>query len=150
MNTLPLEIRFWEKVNKTNTCWLWTGAMNNKGYGTINIQHTPKYVHRVSWAMFNGALATSAKVLHRCDKPLCVNPAHLFLGSQLDNMKDCKNKDRCASKVSLQDADNIRQEYKIRKLIEAKVKLQEELASRYNVSSRTIRYITSEGRRVYG
>lgn len=92
--------RFWSKVNKTDTCWLWTRQLSTKGYGRFLYYSRSErssrgmYAHRVSWIMANGPIPDGANVLHKCDTPACVNPEHLFLGTQSDNMQDCKRKGR--------------------------------------------------------
>lgn len=93
-NSIPLEIRFWEKVRKTVNCWIWTGSKNNKGYGRINIDRVVKLAHRVSFEMEYGKVDKKIMILHRCDNPACVNPQHLFTGTQKDNMRDMSKKKR--------------------------------------------------------
>lgn len=93
-NVIPLEIRFWEKVNKTDNCWNWTGAINNKGYGRINIDGKSQLAHRVSFEIANGKIDDKMKVLHSCDNSFCVNPKHLWLGTQKDNLIDMAKKGR--------------------------------------------------------
>jgi hypothetical protein len=94
---VPIEQRFWTKVNKTSTCWLWTAA-TIRGYGqiaaVIDGKRRPAYAHRQSWEMANGPITDGLEVLHRCDVPLCVRPDHLFLGSQADNLADARQKGR--------------------------------------------------------
>lgn len=79
-----------------NDCWLWTGSIAGKGYGSIKATRSRRwlYAHRLSWEIANGPLPEGANVLHRCDTPACVNPAHLFIGSKEDNAQDMKAKDR--------------------------------------------------------
>ena len=78
-------------------CWLWTGAVKELGYGVIGLgtrqQGTAK-AHRVGWELRHGAIPAGMNVLHRCDTPSCVNPAHLFLGTLKDNAQDCVRKGR--------------------------------------------------------
>lgn len=90
---VPIEQRFWTKVNKTSDCWLWTAA-TIRGYGQIAIDRRPHYAHRVSWELVNGPIPDGLECLHRCDVPLCVRPDHLFLGSQQDNLADARQKGR--------------------------------------------------------
>lgn len=93
--------RFWQKVNKhTPTgCWEWTGGKYSSGYGTFSLDGKSVRSHRLSaeWAGFQ--LTESAVVCHSCDNTLCVNPSHLFIGTQYDNMIDKKHKGRSAQKI---------------------------------------------------
>lgn len=152
MGPIPVHphVRLLRHINKTEACWFWLGYKNSKGYGMININRIPYYAHRISWESVNGPIPNNLHVLHKCDTPSCVNPTHLFLGTRTDNMSDCKNKERCAHKITLIEAELIRREYESKKNTQGKMRLQESLASQYKVSTRTIRYIVSEGRRLYG
>lgn len=86
--------RFWAKVIKTDSCWLWT-AGKNKGYGAFALTHKQqKKAHRFSWEMENGPVPKNLQVCHRCDNPLCVRPDHLFLGSHDENHRDKVEKGR--------------------------------------------------------
>lgn len=85
--------RFFEKVAYgMSDCWYWRGSINRLGYGCMGALGESK-AHRVSWRLFNGDPGDKM-VLHKCDVRNCVNPAHLFLGTQLDNMRDCAAKGR--------------------------------------------------------
>lgn len=87
------EERFWEKVTKnTDGCWLWTAAKNKDGYGVFYVAGALVGAHKFSWEIQNGP--TRLSVLHTCDTPACVRPDHLFVGTQLDNMRDCAKKKR--------------------------------------------------------
>lgn len=77
-------------------CWLWTGKLNDKGYGRLSRGARGEgwhYAHRVSYELHVGP-AGGLHVLHRCDVPCCVNPSHLFLGTQADNNRDRDGKGR--------------------------------------------------------
>jgi hypothetical protein len=92
--------RFWSKVNKADSCWTWLASRcgynykNGGGYGQFCKGRSAWYAHRVSWTICRGEIVGDLQVLHRCDNPICVRPDHLFLGTQLDNMKDCRVKGR--------------------------------------------------------
>jgi len=86
--------RFWKKVDKTDGCWIWTAYIDKRGYGQFGVGKTICYAHRISWLIHYGEPSQSLFILHRCDNPTCVNPRHLFSGSQLDNMKDMISKGR--------------------------------------------------------
>ena len=74
-------------------CWIWTGAVfPRNGYGAF--AHTEQLAHRMAWLLYRGAIPRRAQVLHSCDVPCCVNPEHLFIGNQADNMADKVRKDR--------------------------------------------------------
>lgn len=92
---------FWDKVNKTEGCWNWTGATNGRGvngvaYGLFKIPKTRKNMsaHRISYTLHNGPITSDQWVLHKCDNPLCVNPDHLFLGDAAANIADMDAKGR--------------------------------------------------------
>lgn len=92
----PLCERFWERVNigGKNECWIWLGACVPSGHGRVGDNNKVLVAHRVSWELTNGSIPNNLFVLHKCDNPPCVNPRHLFLGTQTDNMKDMDLKGR--------------------------------------------------------
>jgi HNH endonuclease len=106
---------FWDKVKKGKGCWEWTGYIHPSGYGMFRFQGKTPMAHRVAWILTHGEIPRGMKVLHRCDYPGCVNPDHLFLGTQRDNVLDMYGKGRGVagerhhrSKLSINDAINIR------------------------------------------
>ena len=92
---VPIAIRFWDKVQLSEGCWLWTGATNPHGYGLISYKRSRcKLAHRLAWELLRGPIPEGVDVLHDCDNPPCVNPAHLFLGNEQDNVNDMYSKGR--------------------------------------------------------
>lgn len=69
--------RFWNKVDKTDNCWRWTGATDGKGYGKLTIADKQVGAHRVSYELLVGAIAPGLRIDHLCRNPPCVNPSHL-------------------------------------------------------------------------
>lgn len=88
---LSIESRFWLKVEKTETCWLWVAAKRN-GYGVLGRGKRGEplvYAHRLSYQIHNNSIIPHGKeICHACDVRACVNPHHIYLGTRSDNMRD--------------------------------------------------------------
>lgn len=102
---LTEETRFFKRVivGSTTECWPWTGSVIKAGWHGQwrNASGQVELTHRAAWRLFKSPIPEGAFVLHRCDNPICVNPSHLFLGSQSDNMRDMWAKGRARPKVLL-------------------------------------------------
>lgn len=130
-----------------NDCWRWRGKGNQDGYGRLRIDGGKKIMaHRLSYILFNGKIPKGKLVLHKCDNPWCINPTHLFLGTDQDNQDDMINKGRkCQGEsypTSLLNDDAVRY---IRK---SGIPKHPEfgwtaLAKKFNVSTSTIRAAAS-------
>lgn len=102
---------FWSKVAKAgaNDCWPWTGCRMRSGYGQHSANGCRVLAHRRAWELTNGPIPAGKYVCHHCDNPSCCNPAHLFLGTQTDNMRDAAGKGRCKGCQVSGDAHYMRQ-----------------------------------------
>lgn len=145
--------RFWAKVEKTATCWIWLASKDSKGYGWFGIDKgNVLRAHRFSWELHNGEIPKYQKgkrdtlfVCHKCDNPSCVRPEHLFLGTNADNMRDMVLKHRSPSnkhelnpnaRLTLKQVKSIRNRYK-----NGKRGIVKKLTNEYKVNRNTIRRI---------
>jgi len=102
----PLLDRFWDKVERRDCsdCWPWTGATTFGGYGVIGLgRRRLLRAHRVSYEAHYGPIPDGAVVRHTCDNPSCVNPSHLLIGTQKDNMADKIERGRASRRKKLSD-----------------------------------------------
>lgn len=114
-------------------CQIWTGAINNSGYGTIRVQGTMRLVHVVAFEHFVRPLQLGEKVCHECDQSLCWEPLHLRAKTQRENMRDCLLRGRLsAAKVTLAQVGRVRG-------VEERTRVSaQRLAAELGVSPRTI------------
>lgn len=115
-------------------CVFWTGA-KSRGYGVMQINGINRFAHRLSYEVFVGPVGMM-NVCHKCDIPRCINPDHLFLGTQLDNIADMLKKNRNFKggiKIRGQLVDDMR-----RMISDGYT--QQEVASKFNVHQTTIHY----------
>lgn len=92
---VPAEDRFWVKVDRSGSCWLWKAGRRGDGYGAFQVESKKQVsAHRYSYALHHGEIPKGMVVMHSCDQPLCVNPAHLKLGTNRENAVDSARKAR--------------------------------------------------------
>lgn len=87
-STLTPEKRFWNSVDKSGDCWLWTAGKNKAGYGIFYARKKHVLAHRYSYELANGPIPEAMKICHHCDHPACVRDSHLFCGTDADNVAD--------------------------------------------------------------
>lgn len=143
-----LEQRFWMKVNKTASCWLWTAGTSAGRYGNFTTPEHQKGMkaHRFSWALHYGPIPDGLLVLHKCDVGLCIRPDHLFLGTQADNVKDCEAKGRGFHKRGSENGRALLSEEQVREIkVQFTGKRGEciKIANKYGVAVSVIRDIRS-------
>lgn len=131
------------KVDAVTECWPWLGMPSPKGYGTFKL-HKAYRAHRVALCLTGVSIPKGMQVCHRCDNPICCNPAHLFVGTNQDNRNDCVQKGRqqhgerhCCAKLTVEDVRFIRQPVKNGKGTTA-------LGRIYNVNEATIRDVVTQ------
>ena len=124
-------MKFWSKVDKNsaNGCWLWTGA-KVRGYGKLKLAGKTMRAHRVSYELAHGHIADGMDVLHKCDVPACVNPDHLFLGTDVENMADACAKGRKGQKLTAEDVLAIRADQSKQKDIARRYGIRQDMVSR--------------------
>ena len=90
-----LEERLFGRCYETeNGCWEWNGHTTPNGYGKMRYNSIEEYTHRLAWEVAEGPVPEGKYILHHCDNPRCCNPEHLYLGAQLDNIRDIFERNR--------------------------------------------------------
>jgi hypothetical protein len=125
--------KFLNRVNKTDSCWLWMGRLDKHGYGESKLigRMAP---HRISYTLFKGEIPKGIFVCHTCDIRHCVNPDHLWIGTNSENMKDMALKGRIHSKLTPENVREIRDVYENKWYFG----VSRDLAKKFNVHNSTI------------
>ena len=134
--------KFLDLIFKTKDCWLYQGEVSIHGYGRYWNGNRKTMAHRFSYELFKGLLSEGMHVLHKCDNRICINPDHLYLGSQQDNMNDMVLRGRSLKgakhPMSILDQGKVDM---IRELYKSKEYSQHKLAKKFNVSRGCIGHI---------
>ena len=133
------EERFWSRVDKSGDCWVWTGGRDRHGYGRIQIDKRRVFAHRKALSLSGVTVPHDMCVCHHCDNPSCVNPDHLFVGTQADNIADMYAKDRSGKTGSRHHAAKLTEDDVVRiRLLPQSDTL---VAKKFNVARTTINRI---------
>jgi hypothetical protein len=144
--------QFWSRVQpgEAAECWLWRGSLDVYGYGIYSDGRAgTRKAHRIVWQLTHGVVLSSDELLcHHCDNPVCVNPAHLFIGTHKDNMRDKVAKGRCnqareRNNYAKLDPELVRQ---IREAVAAGGTTQCAVAQRFGISESLVSVVVN-GRR---
>lgn len=128
-------LKYLSVVDFNTGCHNWRGGLNLTGYGVLSYKHEKWLAHRLSFTLAYGSIPDNLYICHKCDNPKCINPEHLFLGSQKDNLTDMTSKGRAAvgsdyHRSNLTDEDV--------KAIKADTRKQLVIAKEYGVSRTNI------------
>lgn len=134
-------------ISELNTkCWLWLGKVWPPGrYGRVRVKGKWAFAHRVSYEVFVGPIPKGKRVLHHCDVCCCVNPNHLFIGTQKDNLRDAVSKGRNGYKI-FHGEDHWKAQFTAEQVqvIKTSDKMRLELAKQYGCSPGAIKHVRSK------
>lgn len=126
-------------------CHLWQRSLNNKGYGVVYVRGRTRCASRIAYERRHGLLPRHLFVLHKCDTPRCVNPDHLFVGTQKDNMQDCKAKGRVGFTPHRGSANGFAKAVPVDEILAqlSNGARQRDVAKKFNVSRSTVQRVVS-------
>jgi len=127
--------RFESKIDKTDDCWLWMSSKDLDGYGKITINNKQFFAHRVFYVLYNGPIPDGMVVRHKC-RNKCVNPEHLEIGTQAENMKD-KVRDGTSNRGERNATAKLTAD-KVLEIRRRSNELQSDLAKEFGVADQTI------------
>lgn len=131
--------RFEKKFTKTDGCWIWNAATDRYGYGAFSYNGKTETASRVSYQLYKGPINDGLHVLHTCDNPACVNPDHLFLGTNKQNVEDRKTKGRRVGRLKVLDTKQIEE---LLTILNRKDMSYREISRTTGISRETIRRVS--------
>lgn len=133
-----IKCRLLNRIEIKGNCWEWKGKITTVGYGEIRNKQKHCLTHRLSYEVFKGVIPKNTQVCHKCDNKKCMNPEHLWLGTQKENIQDAKKKKRLSKqpmkKLTMKQAKDIR-----KRLSNGESSIV--LGKEYNVSTTVISFI---------
>ena len=129
--------RFSKGIRVTPGCWLWLKSKDTKGYGLLRVNGKQEKTHRVSYRLFVGPIPDGLHICHRCDTPACVNPDHLFTGTNKENMEDRERKGRGVRQFG-EAHHNAKITMDIARAIRTDSRKQREIGAAYGISQHTV------------
>lgn len=140
---------FWKKVRRTPTCWIWVGAKFSHGYGKCHPSYGSQQAHRSAWILTFGKIPRGLFVCHHCDVKDCVNPKHLFLGTNADNRIDALRKGRVRVARGFQLPHTRLSTFEVRRIIQlySEGLSQSEIARRFSVGQPYVSSLVNGRRR---
>lgn len=130
------------RIAEGTGCVEWQGSKDRDGYGLIGVGGSLVGTHRVAWEIENGPVPDGLNVLHKCDNPSCVNPEHLFVGTQLENVKDMMEKNRLASRKGVRNS-SAKVTEEVVKAIRSDSRPSKQIAGAYGLNRNTVWLIKS-------
>lgn len=156
INSRTTDSKFVDKVDKNGPvhpilqtkCWCWKGYIHGDGYGVIVVLKKGVLAHRKAWEIWVGPIENDLRVLHKCDNRRCVNPSHLFLGTDIDNVNDRDQKGRQVkgeashlSKLTEEQAIVVRRRYDQEVIMEKRKGAIKDIATEFNISESQVTHI---------
>lgn len=141
--------RFMAKVDRSGgeeSCWIWTARKTPQGYGRFSVKGVSSLAHRVSFEIHTGVVAVGLCVLHRCDNPSCVNPKHLWVGTNFENVQDKVSKGRHHNSAGMANGNRKLSEsdvIEIRALVAQGVK-RSEIAAKFGIVASYVNAISAK------